>query len=110
MKNKKQKKNTNDDIIDDVVYDEEVSADPTKKLRDRLKTCVEEKQEYLDGWQRAKADFFRILYHSCAFRKEFEVGIGLFANALIHEVILKKGSSIMRGFNSFVFTPFASKH
>jgi len=57
MKNKKQKKNTNDDIIDDVVYDEEVSADPTKKLRDRLKTCVEEKQEYLDGWQRAKADF-----------------------------------------------------
>lgn len=28
-----------------------------KKLRERLKKAVEEKQEYLDGWQRARADF-----------------------------------------------------
>ncbi|PIR24444.1 nucleotide exchange factor GrpE [Candidatus Campbellbacteria bacterium CG11_big_fil_rev_8_21_14_0_20_44_21] len=27
------------------------------KLRERLKKCVAEKQEYLAGWQRAKADF-----------------------------------------------------
>src|SRR3990167_198185 len=26
------------------------------KLREELKTCSEEKKEYLDGWQRAKAD------------------------------------------------------
>lgn len=31
-------------------------TDQTKKLRDKLKKCTEEKQEYLDGWQRAKAD------------------------------------------------------
>ena len=27
------------------------------KLRERLKKAVEEKQEYLEGWQRARADF-----------------------------------------------------
>jgi len=56
--NKKQKKdNIDEQEVDEVVYDENVSIDPTKKLRDRLKVCVKEKQEYLDGWQRAKADF-----------------------------------------------------
>jgi molecular chaperone GrpE len=28
-----------------------------KKLRDKLKKAVEEKQEYLEGWQRTRADF-----------------------------------------------------
>jgi len=28
-----------------------------KKLKEKLKTCQKERQEYLDGWQRAKADF-----------------------------------------------------
>ena len=28
-----------------------------KKLREKLSKAVEEKQEYLDGWQRARADF-----------------------------------------------------
>jgi molecular chaperone GrpE len=28
-----------------------------KKLREKLKKAVEEKQEYLEGWQRARADF-----------------------------------------------------
>ncbi|MEK9175046.1 MAG: nucleotide exchange factor GrpE [Patescibacteria group bacterium] len=28
-----------------------------KKLKERLKICQKEKGEYLDGWQRAKADF-----------------------------------------------------
>ena len=28
-----------------------------KKLRERLKACEKERQEYLDGWQRARADF-----------------------------------------------------
>ncbi len=43
---------------DDMVVEEEV--DPVaalKKLREKLKKCVTEKQEYLDGWQRSKADF-----------------------------------------------------
>lgn len=36
---------------------EEETADKVKKLREKLKECEKEKQEYLDGWQRAKADF-----------------------------------------------------
>ncbi|OHB24452.1 MAG: nucleotide exchange factor GrpE [Parcubacteria group bacterium RIFOXYD2_FULL_52_8] len=28
-----------------------------KKLREQLKVCQKERQEYLEGWQRAKADF-----------------------------------------------------
>lgn len=39
--------------------EEEVAEGPAliKRLREKLKKAVEEKQEYLDGWQRARADF-----------------------------------------------------
>lgn len=37
--------------------EEELSAEKMKKLRDKLRTCEKEKQEHLDGWQRARADF-----------------------------------------------------
>jgi molecular chaperone GrpE len=33
------------------------SKDTVKDLREKLKKAIAEKQEYLDGWQRAKADF-----------------------------------------------------
>ena len=48
---------------EDVEFVEEVSAESTLKTKDikavkeELKTCKTERQEYLDGWQRAKADF-----------------------------------------------------
>jgi len=47
-----------DDISIEDEHEERSSLTPasTKKLRDKLKQCTEEKQEYLDGWQRAKAD------------------------------------------------------
>ncbi len=56
------------DAADDVTIEEGVDengdavsgANPAaamKKLRERLAKAVEEKQQYLDGWQRAKADF-----------------------------------------------------
>lgn len=32
-------------------------SEKLKKLKETLKTCEKEKQEYLGGWQRAKADF-----------------------------------------------------
>ena len=35
----------------------EEGAAALKKLREKLKKAIEEKQEYLDGWQRARADF-----------------------------------------------------
>jgi molecular chaperone GrpE len=54
---------------DDIVI-EEAEADLTpqtvRKLRDRLRKCEAEKQEYLTGWQRSKADFVN------ARRKEVE--------------------------------------
>jgi molecular chaperone GrpE len=52
----------NDDKNDITIDPDEESAntaitEKTKKLRDDLKQCESEKKEYLDGWQRAKADF-----------------------------------------------------
>ncbi len=45
---------------EDIVLEEEDSsegAEAVGKLRARLKKAVADKQEYLDGWQRARADF-----------------------------------------------------
>jgi len=58
---------------DDIVYDEETNsssmqADETvveeeslqetiKKLKEKIKNCEKDKQEYMDGWQRERADF-----------------------------------------------------
>jgi molecular chaperone GrpE len=44
---------------EEFVSEEEAQEGPAaiKKLRERLKKAVEEKQEYLEGWQRARADF-----------------------------------------------------
>ncbi|OGD67741.1 nucleotide exchange factor GrpE [Candidatus Campbellbacteria bacterium RIFCSPLOWO2_02_35_12] len=55
----KEEKISYDDIAFENNEDAEdiISADIIKKLREKLKKCVEEKQEYLDGWQRTKADF-----------------------------------------------------
>lgn len=41
---------------EDLVYEEDQGAALVKKLRTKLKKCEEEKKEYLDGWQRLKAD------------------------------------------------------
>ncbi|MCC7500354.1 nucleotide exchange factor GrpE [Candidatus Nomurabacteria bacterium] len=44
---------------DEFVSEEEAEEGPAliKRLRERLKKAVGEKQEYLEGWQRARADF-----------------------------------------------------
>ncbi len=52
-------------MSDDISYEamdekegEELSPkDKIKKLREELEMCKRERQEYLDGWQRVKADF-----------------------------------------------------
>jgi molecular chaperone GrpE len=36
------------------------TKDVTKKLREELKACRKEKEEYLTGWQRAKADYINL--------------------------------------------------
>jgi len=47
---------SNEDIDDSVVA-EEHAGDSIKKLKEKLKTAEAKAKEYLDGWQRAQADF-----------------------------------------------------
>jgi molecular chaperone GrpE len=48
-----------DDSEEEFIPDDEAEEGPgaLKKLREKLKKAVEEKQEYLEGWQRSRADF-----------------------------------------------------
>ena len=43
---------------DELIFeeDEDGVAEKIKKLREKMKTCERERKEYLEGWQRAKAD------------------------------------------------------
>ncbi|MBU6426871.1 nucleotide exchange factor GrpE [Patescibacteria group bacterium] len=73
-----------DENLDDSVIAEENAAETIKKLREKLKVCETEKQEYLTGWQRAKADLVNARKRDEADRIEFSK----FANEqLIHEII-----------------------
>ncbi|MEK9167796.1 MAG: nucleotide exchange factor GrpE [Patescibacteria group bacterium] len=62
MKKDKNKETTEEMGDNEVVFEEDEesgflsSIEQVKKLRDKLKACQAEKQEYLDGWQRARAD------------------------------------------------------
>ena len=49
----------NDEVVEEFVDEDEADAGPAalKKLREKLKKAIEEKQEYLNGWQRSRADF-----------------------------------------------------
>ena len=56
-----------DDVMDDMTFVESTEdgealprGDVTKKLREDLKLCRKEKEEYLTGWQRAKADYVNL--------------------------------------------------
>ena len=40
---------------------EKKAEDKIAKMREELSTCRKEKQEYMDGWQRAKADYVNAL-------------------------------------------------
>ena len=76
---------TNNPDIDDIEFEtynddvlgggERTPQDQIKILRERLRETVKEKQEYLNGWQRLKADFanlnqlygtsFCVLWYCC---------------------------------------------
>ena len=56
-----------EDDFEDVVFEESTedgealaSKDISKKLRQDLKICRKEKEEFLTGWQRAKADYINL--------------------------------------------------
>lgn len=63
---KKSSQNDADGAIEPEIEDVEIEdaealgADKLKKLRNELKACQEEKQQYLDGWQREKADLLNL--------------------------------------------------
>lgn len=57
--------------LDDSVVAEENSADAIKKLREKLKKSEAERQEYLTGWQRAKADLINARKRDEVDRMEF---------------------------------------
>ncbi len=48
---------TGEDFDLDEVSEPDQVRDKIKKIKEKLKKCNEEKQEYLAGWQRAQADF-----------------------------------------------------
>lgn len=69
---KKIKKGHSEDIEDIIIEDtDDFGGNEIKKLREKLKKCIAEKQEYLDGWQRTKADFVN------ARKKDEEIRAGL---------------------------------
>jgi molecular chaperone GrpE len=50
-------KDHDEDVIIEDDSESERGDSALKKLREKLKKCEREKQEYLNGWQRARADF-----------------------------------------------------
>lgn len=80
--------NINDDIVaeelDDSVVGEENAQATIKKLREALKLAQKEKEEYLTGWQRAKADNVNAKRLADAERKEMVA----FSNKNLIEEIL----------------------
>jgi len=59
------KENQKDDFDDVVIEDDDESVsfekkDKVSKLKEKFTKCQEEKQEYLDNWQRAQADFLNL--------------------------------------------------
>lgn len=61
------------DDINDIKIEEENTniEDKLKKLKEKLKKCQKEKEEYLDGWQRTKADFINARREEEERRKDF---------------------------------------
>jgi molecular chaperone GrpE len=58
-KEEKQNQSQEESREEDIIFEKEdlEVADLIKKLREKLKECESLKQDYLNGWQRAKADF-----------------------------------------------------
>lgn len=77
------KDDDNDEEI--VIEDENTSLDLNlKKLREKLKKCLAEKDEYLAGWQRAKADFINARKEEDERRAEL---IKFFGAAIIKDIL-----------------------
>lgn len=59
--NKKTKSTQEEDIVfEDEHIIENLEEDKIKKIKEKLKECQKERQEFLDGWQRAQAESINI--------------------------------------------------
>jgi len=84
---KKDNKKSDEDVVFESSENEGIEESfekKVKKLSDELKKCQMEKQEYLNGWQRAKADFINA-------QKDFEkqqTEIGKYViSGMLHEIL-----------------------
>jgi molecular chaperone GrpE len=84
MKDKENDIELDKEGIDDSVIAEEHAGDQVKKLKEKLKTAEDKSKEYLDGWQRAQADFVNIRKRD----EEAKVEFLKFANANLIEKFL----------------------
>lgn len=77
-------KEENDDIVIEDDPDLAAPAEMQKKLRERIKQAEAKAKEYLDGWQRAQADFANLRRRD----EENKIEFVKFANlSLLHELI-----------------------
>jgi molecular chaperone GrpE len=85
----------NDNTTDEIVYDDEIVSSTeegmeldaqakVKQLKDKIKDLEKEKQEYLDGWQRARADYANIVKTSEEDKKRMK---GFAEEAFIEELL-----------------------
>ena len=69
---KKNEENSEDLIVEE---DQEITAQEAvrkiKKLKEKLAVCEKEKSEYLDGWQRARAEFINFRREQGAELKDY---------------------------------------
>jgi molecular chaperone GrpE len=76
--------NIYEEIEDEAELDVGVAKEKIGKLNEKLKKCQEEKQEYLTGWQREKADFIN-------FKRRYEEQAGEWLRisqaSLIHDIL-----------------------
>jgi len=71
----------------EIIFDEEISGSTfknksEKKLAEELRVCQKEKREYLEGWQRTKADFIN-------FKREIEESQKKVVNFATQDFILR---------------------
>jgi molecular chaperone GrpE len=60
-----------DENLDDSVVAEENAIDTIKSLKEKLKKAIAEKQEYLNGWQKDKAEFLNARKRDQEAQKDF---------------------------------------
>ncbi len=59
-----------EELIEEEEYTEDSLAERVRTLRERLHACRTERQEYLTGWQRARADFVNARREEAAAHEE----------------------------------------